>query len=87
MNFPSLSDNKLFGPIWNLLNSGTDFDINFDFKKTSVDPPLIKLPNKAVHNLSADQLYGYKIVSAVKDGVLHTRVALLETGQETTVVG
>ena len=71
---PTLSNNKLFGPIGKLLDSATDFDINPNFTQISVGPPLIKLPDKVIKDLSIDQYYGYKIVCAVRN------LALLEIG-------
>lgn len=77
---PTLSDNRFSGPIGKLLNSVTEFDINPSFKKIYVGPPLIELPDKVVQDLSTDQLYGYKIVNAIRNGMLPTRMALLEIG-------
>ncbi|KAG0693618.1 hypothetical protein GWK47_027440 [Chionoecetes opilio] len=77
---PTLSDKQLSGPIGKLLDSATDFEINPNFTRISVGPPLIKLPNKVIQDLSTDQHYGYKIVCAVRDGVLPGGLALLEIG-------
>ncbi|KAJ8387960.1 hypothetical protein AAFF_G00147510 [Aldrovandia affinis] len=77
---PTLSDNKLSGPIGKLLDSATDLDINPNFSQIFVGSPLIKLPDKVIQDLSTDQHYGYNIVCAVKDGVLPARLALLEIG-------
>ena len=55
-------------------------DINPNFPRISVGPPLIKLSDKFIQDLSTDQHYGYKIVCAVRDGVLPARIALLEIG-------
>lgn len=77
---PTLSDNKLSGTIGKLLDSVTELDINPNFPRISVGPPLIKLSDKVIQDLSTDQHYGYKIVCAVRDGVLPARIALLEIG-------
>ncbi|KAG0718000.1 hypothetical protein GWK47_053344 [Chionoecetes opilio] len=66
------------GPIGKLLDSATDFEINSNFIRISVGPPLIKLPDKVIQDLSTDQRYGYKIVCAVRDGVLPAGLALSE---------
>ncbi|KAG0715733.1 hypothetical protein GWK47_000101 [Chionoecetes opilio] len=68
------------GPIGKLLDSATDFEINPNFTHISVGPPLIKLPDKVIQDLSTDQHYDYKIVCAVRDGVLPAGLALLEIG-------
>ncbi|KAG0715635.1 hypothetical protein GWK47_011485 [Chionoecetes opilio] len=75
-----LSDKKISGPIGKLLDSATDFEINPNFTRISVGPPPNKLPDKVIQNLSTDQHYGYKIVCAVRDGVLPVGLALLEIG-------
>ncbi|KAG0725912.1 hypothetical protein GWK47_037650 [Chionoecetes opilio] len=77
---PTLSDKQLSGPIGKLLDSATDFEINPNFTRISVGPPLIKLPDKVIQDLSTDQHYSYKIVCAVRDGVLPAGLALLEIG-------
>lgn len=77
---PTLSDNKLSGPIGKLLDSVTDLDINPHFTHICVGPPLIKLPDEVIQYLSTDQHYGYKIVSAIREGVFPARMALLEIG-------
>ncbi|KAI4796469.1 hypothetical protein KUCAC02_026971 [Chaenocephalus aceratus] len=77
---PTLSDSKLSGPIGKLLDSITDLDINPNFTRIFVGPPLIKLPDKVIQDLSTDQHYGYKMVCAVRDGVFPARLALLEIG-------
>ena len=77
---PTLSDNKLSGTIGKLLDSVTELDINPNFPQISVGPPLIKLSDTVIQDLSTDQHYGYKIVCAVRDGVLPARIALLEIG-------
>jgi len=51
LDCPTLSDSKLSGPIGKLLDSATDFDINPNFTRTFVGPPLIKLPDKVIQDL------------------------------------
>ncbi|QQP41211.1 Hypothetical protein FKW44_015504 [Caligus rogercresseyi] len=53
-----------------MLDSVTDLDINPNFNCICVGPPLIKLPDEVIQDLSTDQHYGYKIVCAVREGVL-----------------
>ena len=55
-------------------------DINPNFTPIVVGPPLVKLPDKVIEDLSTDQHYGYKMVCAIRDGVLPARLALLEIG-------
>ncbi|KAG0725262.1 hypothetical protein GWK47_038964 [Chionoecetes opilio] len=77
---PTLSDKKISGSIGKLLDSATDFEINPNFTGISVGPPPNKLPDKVIQDISTDQHYGYKIVCAVRDGVLPVGLALLEIG-------
>ncbi|KAJ8358166.1 hypothetical protein AAFF_G00028790 [Aldrovandia affinis] len=60
------------------LDSATDMDINPNFTRIFVGPPLIRLHDKIIQDLSTDQHYGYRIVCAVRDGVLPAMLALLE---------
>ena len=80
LNGPTVSDSKFSGPIGKLLHSVTDLEIDPNFNKISVGPPLIKLPEEVIQDLSTDQHYGYKIVCAIRDGVLPSNLALLEIG-------
>lgn len=77
---PTLSHNQFSGPIGKLLVSATDMDINPNFTPIVVGPPLVKLPDKVIDDLSTDQHYGYRMVCAIRDGVLPARLALLEIG-------
>ena len=77
---PTLSNNKLSGPVGKLLDSVMDLDINPHFTRICVGPPLIKLPDEVLQDLSTDQHYGYKLVCAVREGVFPARMALLEIG-------
>ena len=56
---PTLSHNQFSGPIGKLLASATDMDINPNFTPIIVGPPLMKLSNKVIEDLSTDQHYGY----------------------------
>ena len=50
------------------------------FTQISIGPPLIKMPEEVIQDLSTDQHYGYKIVCAIRDGVFPSNLALLEIG-------
>ena len=77
---PTLSNNKFSGPIDQLLDSATDLEIIKKFPKTLVGPPLITLPDKVIKDLSTDQHYGYRMVSAIRRGNIPGGLALLEIG-------
>ena len=63
-----------------MLDSATDLDIDPDFTKVCVGPGLPQLSDEVVKDLSTDQSYGYRIVTAIWTGVLPKDLALLEIG-------
>lgn len=63
-----------------MLPLATDLDINQNFTPICVGPPLIKLSEEVIQDLSTDQHYGYRIVTAMREGVLPQKLALLEIG-------
>lgn len=76
----TLSNNKWSGPIGKMLDSATEMDINPDFVKICVGPALPQLSNEVIKDLSTDQSYGYRMVTAIRTGVLPKDLALLEIG-------
>ena len=77
---PTLSGNKYSGDIGKLFDSATELEINPNFEKITVGPPLIELNDKVIKDLSTDQAYAYKITNAIRTGVLPNMLALLEIG-------
>jgi hypothetical protein len=77
---PTLSGNKYSGDIGKLLDSATELEINPNFEKVAIGPPLIELTDKVIKDLSTDQAYAYKITNAIRSGVLSNMLALLEIG-------
>ena len=73
-------NNTFTGPIGKLLPSVTELDMNQNFQRICCGPPLIKLPEEVIKDLSTDQHYGYLIVCAIRSGVLPSKLALLEIG-------
>ena len=76
----TISDSKFSGPIGKLLHFVVDLEINPNFTQMSIGPPLIKMPEEVIQDLSTDQHYGYKIVCAIRDGMFPSNLALLEIG-------
>ena len=76
----TLSNNKWSGPLGKMLNSATKLDINPDFPKICLGPQLPRLSDSIIRTLSTDQSYGYRIVSAIRTGVLPSNLAMLEIG-------
>ncbi|QQP41163.1 Uncharacterized protein FKW44_015445 [Caligus rogercresseyi] len=74
------SEQSYMGKIKEEHYSVANLDINPNFNCICVGPPLIKLPDEVIQDLSTDQHYGYKIVCAVREGVLPAKLALLEIG-------
>ena len=77
---PTLSNNKWSGPLGKMLDTATELEINPNFTKITVGPPLIYLPEDVSKDLSTDQFYGYMMVNAIRTGVLPERLAHLEIG-------
>ena len=63
-----------------LLPKAKDLPINFDFKPIRCGEDLIELSEEVVQDLSSDQLYAYRMVKAVRSGVLPRELALLQPG-------
>ena len=55
----------------------TDLDINPSLETIKIGNPLISLDDKIINELSADQLYGYKVVCAIRSGILPPKLHLL----------
>ena len=63
-----------------MLDTATELEINPNFTKITVGPPLIYLPEDVTKDLSTDQFYGYMMVNAIRTGVLPEMLAHLEIG-------
>nr|XP_047127618.1 uncharacterized protein LOC124808520 [Hydra vulgaris] len=74
----TLSNNKWSGELGKLLDTVTDLDANKNFEKITLGEPLIVLPGKILKDLSTDQAYGYRIVTAIRSGVLPENLINLE---------
>ena len=77
---PTLSNNKFSGTFGKLLDNVTDFEIDPNFTKIDVGPPLIKLSDEVIQDLSTDQHYGYMITCAIRNGVVPAKLGFLEPG-------
>ena len=80
LNGPTLSNNKFSGVIGKLLDSATELQINPKFEAIYVGPPLPDLITEVLKDLSTDQAYGWRIVMAIRSGVVSQDLALLEIG-------
>ena len=77
---PTLSHNRWSGPVGQLLDSATDLEINPNFTKIDIGPPLIELRQEVIKELSTDQYYAYKITEAIRTGVVPIILANLQIG-------
>ena len=77
---PTLSNNRWSGPLGKMLDTATELEINPNFTKITVGPPLIQLSDEVIKDLSTDQFYGYMMSNAIRTGVLPERLAHLEIG-------
>lgn len=76
----TLSYNKWSGSLGKMLDTATEIEINSNFTKIDLGPPLIYLSQEIIKDLSTDQSYAYQICQAIKTGVLPNRLAMLEIG-------
>ena len=58
---PTLSHNRWSGPLGGMLDSATELEVNPNFTKIVVGPPLLELDDQVISDLSADQFYAYLI--------------------------
>ena len=58
--------------------SATHLEINENFRPITTGPSLIDLPDHVIDDLSTDQHYGYRLVKAIRVGVIPRNLALLE---------
>ena len=77
---PTLSNNKWKGPLGKMLDAATDLEIDPNFTRITVGPPLTHLPDDVLKDLSTDQFYGYMMINTIRTGVLPERLAHLEIG-------
>ena len=74
------SNNKWSGVIGSMLDLATDLDINPSFETIKIGNPAISLDYIIINDLSADQFYGYKVVCAIRSGILPPKLHLLQIG-------
>ena len=67
---PTSSDTGFAGPVCSLLASVNDMQYNEDFKRLPGGEDLLEIPENILVNMSSDQQVSYKLVQAVKEGVL-----------------
>ena len=77
---PTLSGNRWSGDIGNMLNSATELEINPNFVKIVIGPPIVQLRQEVIKDLSTDQSYAYRIYQAIKPGHIPQTLAKLEIG-------
>ena len=77
---PTKSHNKWSGPLGNMLDEATHLEINANFPKVDVGPPIPVLPEEVVKDLSTYQSYAYHIAQAIRSREVPQSLALLEIG-------
>ena len=66
----TLSNGKWSGELEKCWNTVTELNTNRDFETITSVEPFIALPDKILKDLSTDQAYGYRIVTAIRTEVL-----------------
>ena len=76
----TVSGNKWAGEIGKLLDTATEFEVNFKFPQIVTHIEVIDISSEIVRDLSTDQSYAYKIWKSITSGVLDPIIAKLEIG-------
>ena len=76
----TLSNSKWSGELGKMLDTVTELNTNRNFEAVTLGEPLIALPDKIIKNLSTDQAYGYRIVTAIRTRVLLENLINLKIG-------
>ena len=74
----TLSNNKWSGELGKMLGTVTELNTNRNFEAVTLGKLLIVLPDKILKDLLTDQAYGYRIVIAIRTGVLPENLINLE---------
>ena len=61
---------KRFGELGKMLDTFTELNTDRNFETVTLGEPLIALPDKILKDLSNDQAYGHRIVTAIRTAVL-----------------
>ena len=77
---PTSSDHTFAGPLGKALHSVTDLEPNTSFSRIIVGPELIKLDQEVIDDLSSDQNFGYRMVSAIRSGSVPLDLQQLDIG-------
>ena len=77
---PTTSDHTFSGPLGKALSSVTEMEPNPRFPKIRIGPDLIKLDQDVIDDLSSDQNYGYRMVCAIRNGIVPLDLILLDIG-------
>ena len=65
---------------WTIFDLATNLDVNPSFEVIKIGNLLISLDDKIINGLSVDQFYGYKVVCAIRSGILPPKLHLLQIG-------
>ena len=67
---PTSSDTGFTGPVCSMLSKVNEMEFNPNFRPMPGGEELIDIPDKVIESMSTDQKQCYKLVQAVKSGVL-----------------
>ena len=74
------SNHTFEGPVGKSLDKVLDLEINPKFKPVTVGAAPIELDQDIIDDLSTDQKYGYRIVMAIRAGVVSVDLANMNIG-------
>ena len=76
----TLSNSKWSGELGKMLDTVTELNTNRHCETVTLGEPLITLPDKILKDFSTDQACSYRIVTAIRTGVLPTNLINIENG-------
>ena len=81
MEGPTLSGKGFTGPVCSLLTKVEDMEYNPKFRALSSGEAIIEIPDNVLKEMSTDQKTSYRLVAAVKNGVLPECLQYLKCGE------
>ena len=78
---PTSSKSGFTGPVCSLLSKVNGMQFNPDFRRLPEGESLVEIPDKVVKQMSTDQALSYKLVAAVKSGVLPPELQEVQCGK------
>ena len=76
---PTLSNDKWPGVLGDLLEKATELEVNPNFTRIKIGPPVVELSDEIMKDLSTDQAYAYQILNVLRGETDHDDIVRLRT--------